>query len=49
LNLNNKYIEFQRKIPISKIKAATKSTIDNNHEFIVHVRQEYDYRFICEQ
>lgn len=30
--------EFQRKIPISKIKAATKSTLENNFEFIVHVR-----------
>ena len=42
-------LEFQRKIPITKIKAATKSTIEGNFEFIVHVRQEYDYRFICEQ
>jgi hypothetical protein len=42
-------IEFQRKIPINKIKAATKSTVEGNFEFIVHVKQEYDYRFICEQ
>jgi len=41
-------LEFQRKIPVSKIKAATKSTLDGNMEFIVHVKQEYDYRFICE-
>jgi hypothetical protein len=42
-------IEFQRKIPMSKLKAATKSTIDGNFEFIVHVKKEYDYRFVCEQ
>ncbi len=42
-------IEFQRKIPVNKIKAATKSTIADNFEFIVHVKKEYDYRFICEQ
>lgn len=28
--------------------ALTKSTEANNKEFIVHVRGEYDYRFICE-
>jgi hypothetical protein len=42
-------IEFQRKIPVNKIKAATKSTVSDNFEFIVHVKKEYDYRFICEQ
>ena len=26
----------------------TKSTMQNNMEFIVHVKDEYDYRFICE-
>lgn len=43
------YIEFQRKIPISRIKAATKSTVEGCFDFIVHVRQEYDYRFVCEE
>lgn len=42
-------IEFQRKIPISRIKAATKSTVEGCYEFIVHVKQEYDYRFVCEE
>jgi hypothetical protein len=46
---NIKKKEFQRKIPVNKIKAATKSTISDNFEFIVHVKKEYDYRFICEQ
>lgn len=42
-------IEFQRKIPVHKLKAATKSTMDGNYEFVVHVKKEYDYRFVCEQ
>jgi hypothetical protein len=42
-------IEFQRRIAVSKIKAATKSTIDGNYEFVVHVKKEYDYRFVNEQ
>lgn len=42
-------IESQRKIPVNKIKAATKSTVKGNWEFVVHVKQEYDYRFVCEQ
>lgn len=46
---NNKCVEFQRKIPIVKIKAATKSTVEGCYEFIVHVKQEYDYRFVCEE
>ena len=41
-------IAFQRKIPIIKIKAATKTTVEGTFEFIVHVKQEYDYRFVCE-
>jgi hypothetical protein len=43
------YVEFQRRIQISKLKAATKTTIDGNWEFVVHVKKEYDYRFVCEQ
>lgn len=30
------------------MKALTKSTEAGNTEFIVHVKDEYDYRFICE-
>lgn len=41
-------IEFQRKIPVIKIKAATKSLQDGSNEFIIHVKKEYDYRFMCE-
>ena len=28
--------------------ALSKSTEPNNKEFVVHVKGEYDYRFICE-
>jgi hypothetical protein len=31
-------VEFQRKIPVVKIKAATKTTVDGTYEFIVHVK-----------
>jgi hypothetical protein len=41
-------IAFQRKIPVVKIKAATKSTVEGNWEFVVHVKHEYDYRFVSE-
>jgi len=30
------------------MKAVTKSIEGGNYEFIVHVKDEYDYRFICE-
>ena len=40
--------EFQRRIPIRSIKALTKSLEKGNDEFIVHVQDQYDYRFICE-
>lgn len=30
------------------MKALTKSIEAGNDEFIVHVKDEYDYRFICE-
>ena len=39
---------FQRSIRLSKVMALSKSTEPNNKEFVVHVRGEYDYRFICE-
>lgn len=42
-NVKNK--DFQRSIGIQKIKALTKSSDNGNFEFIVHVKNEYDYRF----
>jgi serum/glucocorticoid-regulated kinase 2 len=31
------------------MKALSKSTQKDNMEFVVHVKDEYDYRFVCEQ
>jgi hypothetical protein len=46
LNLYNiKKDQIQRKIAISSVKAVTKSTKKNNSEFVIHVKNEYDYRF----
>ena len=39
--------EFQRRIQLCKMKALSKSTEPGNLEFIVHVKDEYDYRFVC--
>jgi hypothetical protein len=41
--------EFQRRIKIGKMKALSKSTQTGNFEFVVHVKDEYDYRFVCEK
>ena len=46
---NVKDHDFQRKIKLTNIKAMTKSTELNNNEFICHVKDEYDYRFVCEK
>lgn len=42
---NVKGKDFQRPISIQKLKALTKSSDNGNYEFIVHVKNEYDYRF----
>lgn len=39
---------FQRSIRLQKVMALSKSTESGNKEFVVHVKGEYDYRFICE-
>lgn len=41
--------EFQRRIKVAKMKALSKSTQAGNNEFVVHVKDEYDYRFVCEK
>lgn len=43
------HTEFQRRIKIGKMKALSKSTQLGNSEFVVHVKDEYDYRFVCEK
>ena len=46
LNLYNiKKDSVQRKINIGSIKAITKSTKAGNPEFVVHIKNEYDYRY----
>lgn len=44
---NVKKTEFQRSIKIPNILGVTKSTSRDNFEFVVHVKDEYDYRFMC--
>jgi len=46
---NVKDHQFQRRINLKSITAMTKSTENNNNEFICHVKDEYDYRFTCEK
>ena len=31
------------------MKALSKSTQSGNNEYVVHVRDEYDYRFVCDR
>ena len=45
---NIKKKEFQRKINIKNIRALSRSTVLKDMDFVVHVDNEYDYRFICE-
>lgn len=47
--MNFSIIDLQRKIPINRIRAATKSTVNGSFEFVVHVKHEYDYRFVSEK
>ena len=46
-NLDGKV--FKRAIPIAKIEALTKSNVAGDHNFIIHVVQEYDYRLLYSQ
>jgi len=42
---NIKKDAIQRKIGIASVKSLTKSTKKDNLEFVVHIKNEYDYRF----
>lgn len=46
MNVNKS--EFKRTIPISRFKALSKAQDPKNLEFVLHVKDEYDYRFICD-
>lgn len=37
--------KMQRKILVSSVSAISRSTVDGNLEFVVHVKDEYDYQF----
>ena len=41
-------VVFQRNIRLQRVMALSKSTEAGNKEFVVHVKGEYDYRFICD-
>ncbi len=45
---NLKGDKIQRKIAVSSIRGLTRSTKSGNLEFVVHVKDEYDYRFESE-
>ena len=45
---NLKKDSIQRKITINLMKGITKSLKKDVKEFIIHVKDEYDYRFECD-
>jgi hypothetical protein len=45
---NLKKDSIQRKIPLTAVKALTKSTLNGCMQFVVHVKHEYDYMFDSE-
>ena len=46
---NVKDFSFQWSVEIASIEALTKSLDFGNHEFILHVTNEYDYFISCEK
>ena len=40
-------LKIKRKIILSKINSVTISRL--GYEFVIHVEEEYDYRFSCEK
>ena len=48
LTFNLLVLAFKREIFLRNVMAISKSTEEGNKEFVVHVRADYDYRFICE-
>ena len=38
---------MQREIPFDKIQGLTKCTEEKNNEFVLHIKNEHDYRFDC--
>lgn len=46
---NVKAKKLMRSIKLSKLNGLTKSTDADNFDFIIHVKQEYDYEFRSKQ
>ena len=38
---------MQRDVPFDKIQGLTKCTEEKNNEFVLHIKNEHDYRFDC--
>lgn len=50
LNLYNfKKKKLRRVVEIKDLAGLTKSLVEGNKEFVVHVKQDYDYRLITDQ
>lgn len=46
---NLKKEDIKRSIPLRDIQGVSVTTEPEGEEFVVHVRQDYDYRFISEK
>lgn len=50
LNVYNfKRKKLRRVVPIDKLAGLTKLLRPENQEFVIHVKQDYDYRLLSEQ
>ena len=50
LNVYNfKRKKLRRVVPIDKLAGLTKLLRSENQEFVIHVKQDYDYRLLSEQ
>ena len=45
---NLDYDEIKRRIAIKSIKAISYASLEDNREFVIHVRKEYDYWYDSE-
>jgi propanediol utilization protein len=46
---NMKKEDIKRSIPLKDILGVSVTTESEGNEFVVHVNQDYDYRFICDK
>ena len=45
---NYKESTLQREIPLENLQGLTKCTEDTNNEFVMHIKNEHDYRYHCD-